>query len=66
MAKNNFNPLTVTVLYNRFFLVTGEGVILPPIVFRLYCPYLKISNGATHVIIGAKFITHSHGSARVL
>ena len=39
------------------FLVTGGGVILPPIVFRLYCPYLKISNGATHVIIGAKFIS---------
>jgi len=36
---------SVTIFYNRFWSV----------VFRLYCPYLKHSNGATYVIKGAKF-----------
>jgi len=45
--KERLNPLTVTI----FTTVFGN----PPLVFRLYCPYLTISNGATYVIMGAKF-----------
>jgi len=54
MNRNkSFNPVTG----NAFTTVFGNrgGVILPPVVFRLYCPYLKNSNGATYIIKGAKF-----------
>ena len=49
-----FNPLTVTIFTTVFGNWGGAG-ILPPVVFRLYCPYLKNSNGATYDIKGAKF-----------
>jgi len=40
-----------TVFGNR----DGGGVILPPVVFWLYCPHMKKCNGTTYVIKGAKF-----------